>query len=359
MNTIVNGALEIDASSGPVIFHNTSSDPLNGGYDWKLYYAPGQWTNGSSSEPIYIDDVWAFGINMAGVGTAADPTKVCAAWHMESKFYENSSRSSPYVEYFLETIDTTGGIRRPIGGVSSYDGTFDNLTLASSLLVFEDHQANPRVSFDFRAGNQCTVFNGLCFTYLQNNTAIARQEIADGTSSVALPYIDDAGNTVVSAPITTPASEGNASGPVFTSRGTNTTALTAQAPGANAATFQLSCQTGASAKSGQMGIDANGNLVFAQVSTSGGLFFDFNGYIYFRDRTNNYAQAIAVSPAAVSFNIPVRVPNYTVATAPSASSAGNGALIYVTNGDAGSPCLAASDGTNLRRISLGANISSS
>lgn len=42
----------------------------------------------------------------------------------------------------------------------------------------------------------------------------------------------------------------------------------------------------------------------------------------------------------------VKLPTYTVATAPSASTAGAGAIIYVSNGLAGAPTVAVSDGTN-------------
>lgn len=52
----------------------------------------------------------------------------------------------------------------------------------------------------------------------------------------------------------------------------------------------------------------------------------------------------------------IEVPTYTVAGAPSASSAGAGTLIYVSNGAAGSPILAFSDGTNWLRSDTGGNI---
>ena len=42
-------------------------------------------------------------------------------------------------------------------------------------------------------------------------------------------------------------------------------------------------------------------------------------------------------------------PTYTVATAPSAITAGAGSVIYTTDGVAGSPGLAFSDGTNWKR----------
>ena len=40
------------------------------------------------------------------------------------------------------------------------------------------------------------------------------------------------------------------------------------------------------------------------------------------------------------------LPTYTVATAPAASSVTAGTIIYVSNGEAGSPCVAVSDGTD-------------
>jgi len=55
----------------------------------------------------------------------------------------------------------------------------------------------------------------------------------------------------------------------------------------------------------------------------------------------------------------IKVPTYTVATAPSASSAGAGTIVYVSNGAAGSAIIAFSDGTNWKRSDTGATISAS
>lgn len=52
----------------------------------------------------------------------------------------------------------------------------------------------------------------------------------------------------------------------------------------------------------------------------------------------------------------IKVPTYTVAGAPSASSAGAGTIIYVSNGAAGSAILAFSDGTNWKRSDTGGTI---
>ena len=56
----------------------------------------------------------------------------------------------------------------------------------------------------------------------------------------------------------------------------------------------------------------------------------------------------------------ITLPTYTVSggtAAPSAATAGAGTLIYVSNGAAGSPILAFSDGTDWKRSDTGATIS--
>lgn len=53
----------------------------------------------------------------------------------------------------------------------------------------------------------------------------------------------------------------------------------------------------------------------------------------------------------------LRVGTYTVATLPSASTAGAGTIVYVSNGAAGSPVLAFSDGTNWLRCDTLAAVS--
>ena len=58
----------------------------------------------------------------------------------------------------------------------------------------------------------------------------------------------------------------------------------------------------------------------------------------------------------VAYSVPVRVPSYTVAGVPSASTSGAGAMIYVSN-EAGGAVLAFSDATNWRRVTDRAIIS--
>jgi hypothetical protein len=46
----------------------------------------------------------------------------------------------------------------------------------------------------------------------------------------------------------------------------------------------------------------------------------------------------------------IKLPTFTVATAPSAATAGAGTLIFVSDGAAGSPVVAFSDGTDFLRV---------
>ena len=55
----------------------------------------------------------------------------------------------------------------------------------------------------------------------------------------------------------------------------------------------------------------------------------------------------------------IKVPTYTVASAPSAATAGAGTVVFVSNGAAGSAILAFSDGTNWKRSDTGGTIASS
>ena len=51
----------------------------------------------------------------------------------------------------------------------------------------------------------------------------------------------------------------------------------------------------------------------------------------------------------------ITLENYTVANAPSNGTTGR--VIFVSNGNVGSPCLAVANGSNWKVIALGANIS--
>ena len=66
---------------------------------------------------------------------------------------------------------------------------------------------------------------------------------------------------------------------------------------------------------------------------------------------------LEVSPTRVTSNVPFVLPQYTVAQINAIPSPGVGMQVWVTDGDAGSACIAAYDGTNWKVVALGATIS--
>ncbi|MFG1211990.1 hypothetical protein V5F72_24000 [Xanthobacter flavus] len=58
----------------------------------------------------------------------------------------------------------------------------------------------------------------------------------------------------------------------------------------------------------------------------------------------------------LAYNDPPVLPSYDVAGAPSAAASGAGTMIFVTNGAAGAPIVAYSDGANWKRVDTGATI---
>jgi hypothetical protein len=87
------------------------------------------------------------------------------------------------------------------------------------------------------------------------------------------------------------------------------------------------------------GKDGSGNFFIAQWDPS-------NGRCLTIDKTN----------LNMSFAAPPKLPSYTVAGVPSASTYGAGSLIYVSN-ESGGAVPAYSDGTNWRRVTDGAVVS--
>jgi hypothetical protein len=351
---IVTGTLTINAPAGDVIVHDTAPDPNSGGFDYKLVYQAAVRTQGPPSDPNYTDDVWAWGINIGSApGSRADASKAYGAWHLESKFYQGpSDPPSPLMEHFFTFVNINNVTSRPIGWTSRWDSSFSDIVLAAHLINLTTQDSQARVTFDFRGSGEMRLSNGIKQVFQTNNVPIAQQTRADGTAAYNLPYLNSNDDFTVSRPFT-----GVGGGGVFITTGVgsaNTVPLRATAPSANAASMLLSCLSGAAEKIGSFAIDSAGNVVFRQDTNGGAMFFDYNGTINFRDKNAGFATTVNITAQRAAFAMPLKLPSYTVATLPSAASAGAGALIYVTNA-AGGPTLASSDGTNWRVIAaLGA-----
>lgn len=350
----VTGSLTINAPTGDVIVHDPSSDPDSGGFFYKLAYAAIPFGNGPPSAPNYINDVWALGINTAGVGTRDDLSRPYCALHWSTKSYKNTGDTQPSSEFYLLSIDTNGVSRRPIAWSAKYDGSDSVVSVQTDLFVFYNAAAKPKISFGLTSGI-ININDGLAFYFAKNNVPIAYQVNAAGNANIPLPYINSNDHIVISRPITGSATGApvNVINPVVG----GTAVLNLTAPNAASAGLQLTAGTGVAAKTGQISVDNGGNLVVRQVTTGGALYFDFNDLAVWRDRNAGFAHRMVISSSSAQFNVPLKAPSYTVATLPNPSAAGAGALIYVTDA-AGGPSFACSDGRAWRVVApLGAAIS--
>ncbi|PZO80057.1 MAG: hypothetical protein DI629_07810 [Mesorhizobium amorphae] len=256
------GSQVVHAGPGRVSEHDPSGTAGHGGYRWSSFYQPGAWTNGPPGDVSYVDDVWASGINMAGVSVRADASRQYAAWHMESKFYQGPAQNSPYTENFLHVIDQTGAAHRPIAWVGRHDGSFGEVAFSATVVNWYDYANRQIMKLDYASGpdGEWQIFDPLVFRYFTNDRPFWRQQNAGGDSSVALPFIDDGDNLVVEVPITGGHGAGskNARGLVARARGSNSDALTAEAPGAQAATLAIACGRTQGA-SGAIAVAADGS----------------------------------------------------------------------------------------------------
>jgi Protein of unknown function (DUF2793) len=200
------------------------------------------------------------------------------------------------------------------------------------------------------ATGEVTVSQGK-MTIPLNNIAGVRQKNAAGSAHLDLPYIDNDDKLRVDQPMKVNGTIEAANGQEVIARsGTSyTIALKAQCPNASAARFLTECGMGAALRQAEFSVDSAGNLVFRQTTAGGAMYFDFNGSAYWRDQNAGAATRIAMDASKVSFNLPAKVASYTLAGAPSAAAAGEGAIIYVSN-EAGGAVLAFSDGANWRRV---------
>lgn len=278
-------------STSQVFEHNTSQHPGSGGYGMKMTYTPGLWTQGPPSEPTYVDDTWAWGLNVGlGGASKADPTKPYAALHWESKFYQGpNDPPSPLTEFFLHVIDVNGVAHRPIAWTGRHDGSYGDVFLAGDVISLANYQHRPRVAFKFGkddVGGQAELYDGVKIVAYKNGSPVVLQAGAGGAGNFPLPYIDSRNSIALSRPVT---------GLQSAAYGANTTVFEGKAAEAAGANMIVSCGSGATQKSGLVGIDGGGNFITRQISSGGAMFYDYNSSIYWRDKSSGgYSIQMAV-----------------------------------------------------------------
>jgi len=158
---------------------------------------------------------------------------------------------------------------------------------------------------------------------------------------------------------------------IDSSRRVHTAAVT-DAVGAEAGSTSINCgDSGVSSINGnadELIVENNTNAgitIAAPATAAGALLFadpgdDDAGGISYNHNTDTMtiraaaADAISITSARIDAALPVQLPSYTVAGLPTGAV---GDMVYCSNGDTGSPCLAVYNGSNWVRVVFGATVS--
>ena len=356
----------------------------------------------------------------AAPGVRADNAKQYFGLHVESKFYQGPSQASPATEMHFQTQDINGGSHRPFSLYMLHDGTYANALFQVSGIEVQTYAGVQVIKYEFASANNVIHIAPVTYVHLSNNVAVATQSNAAGNSSFPLPYIDNADYIAIVRPITGVdlrgvANSRNGPGPVLRSRGYNTDAAYIRGDGIST---ELKLQNGVTmAASGSIPVTANGtttlthaagaiseadigrtisgtNVVSAYITNitsattcvvsqaqpatvtaivknartqrsaaisvivNGTTTIDYGGNLEMRDTSAGYAAALTLigTSQVAAFGGPARLKSYTVATLPSAATAGAGALCYVSDASGG-PTLACSNGSAWKVLAaLGATV---
>lgn len=425
-------ALDASGAASSTLLDATPPKPQTNGaggddsVSFGLAASIGRWSNGPTGHATYHDSVFGWGFNITPNFAQADASKPAGSFRMESKYFQSGVFAA---EYHLVHKTQADGEHRMFSWFAPHSETEAakaGVSFSASVFSFLNWANVERMAVNFNT-NLFRLAGGLSQVFEHNNAPVARQYDASLSSTVALPYVDDANNIVVAKPLTTVQTQNSksASGPTVRTRGSNTAALTIEAPGGNSAGFTLACGTTQSAGGTAIPVTADGtttasmaanaiseadigrtitgtnvpastrivdivsptsfttsNALPATVSgvtlaartrraasmeidlagalsirnTAGALYLDFNASAFWRDSNAGYATRMSLTASRLELGVPAKLASYTVATLPSASGAGAGALAYVSNASGG-PTLACSDGAAWRVLAaLGAAV---
>jgi Protein of unknown function (DUF2793) len=382
--TLLDAATSI-ADTGALLKHDPSADAHYNGFKWGLYYGTYPVVGGGVGGEDYANAVWGFGINWGNANGRLDATKAAIGWALESKYYPGTG-SVYNSEAHLQFYDSAGNNHRIITGAFPHSGSGGGqLAFEFDILNFLDWSGAQRIKWDFTSGAiDLTGTPALSIRAASNNYAFIQQRNAANSAYINLMYVDSHDRAVINAPFFVTGAVESSTADFMRVQPTSMTT------GDHALRLPLPVVTGA--------VDA----IFAQGSVSAGVSFYLDNvaasaagaYAQMRLRTtatggdpflhvgvvsgtdyavgidNDDSDAFVISnfgapgtnnrlridANSVAFGLPAKLKSYTVATVPSASAAGGGANIYVSD-ESGGAIPAFSDGTNWRRYTDRAVIS--
>jgi len=398
-----NDALSVDRSSGNTAVHRIlrwagdlmSSinrlwrfEPLaadTGDPKFTFGIQRGTWTNGPPGETNYRDYVAHMGWNWVG-GTREDTSQAGFGLSFEHKYYQGGMFGG---EFHLQGETSSGTQRRWIGTFLPRDSaTGSNMSFSFDNISFYDESNNQRFKFTMSGGGKLELF-GAAIWQTQNNVAPFRQLNAAGTSYLNLGFYNDkddyvlpGGTWIVGGRNASGTYPGTALAVQATSANSGDSLLNMTGPTVTGEYFAIQMAAASSERFVLAHYNNNGSSSTAHaeihirvLSASSGdprVSFDVNGAGAFTlGIDNSDSDKFKLSRAwralgsndvfsadsnKFEFHLPVKVPSYTVAGLPSASTVGAGALAYVTNASGG-PTLACSNGTDWKVVAaLGATV---
>jgi hypothetical protein len=345
-----------------------STDPTAPKFDFSV--TSGQWHNGPVGEPDYWDHTATLGFNYAGAARQ-DLTQSGFGITFESKFYQGTFAH----EFHLQLQDKNGTSHRPLSFFMPVDGgAGSGGGFQSDTVYLQTYAGAERVTWSL-AGSSPVMYliNNVQIWSNTNNNTVMRQLNAAGNAYLALPYYNNENRMIMENPMRSVAAiapgQYTAVEAIITSASANDTLYNIAGPAVTGTLTSFQAQAGASddllhvfSNSGngastfivrvkqnstadpRVRFENNGIAYWTiGIDTSDANSFKIGGYTLTTDTK------LRVDANAAGFAVPVKLPSYTVATVPSASAAGAGAQIYVSD-ESGGAVPAFSDGTSWRRV---------
>lgn len=338
------------------------------------------WTNGPAGQTNYNDDVVAFGFNIAGPNVKVVPSEPAGWFSFERKYYQSGRFVA---EYHLSHNGTNNSEIRLWSYLAAHDGSYVFGMQTTSQLSFQGVTGGEFLQFDWQTAGQGRI-NFATGTRIQvqaNNVPWMQQLNAAGNSYITGPYLNasnqwlfNAGVYAVNGVAGTPSYDAvatslSAGQAIFRAQGTLATAGNIDVlnavmsvngglrgviqnngnyanAGAEIRLHALYGQSGADTKLvwENFGVGGTARAFAAGIDQSDGAKWKLS-----RSNALGTNDVLIADASKLEAALPFKLKSYTVATLPSAATAGAGAMIFVSN-ESGGAVPAFSDGTSWLRV---------
>ncbi len=372
-------ALHSLATTGAIVAHDPSADANYNNYKWGFSYSTHPFVGGGIGGEDYTNAVWGMGINWGTSGNSRlDATRAAVGWVLESKYYPGSG-SFYQSEAHLQFYDAAGVGHRMLSGALPHTGTTGSIfAIQSDVVNFLKWDGTQKVKLDL-ANDAFSFVGQLVWSVDTNNYHFLRQKNAANSAYVNLLFLDNLDRVRIEAPVFIFSTPESTTGHLLrvqpSSITTGQTAIAAILPDmtGQAYAFQSTGRSSTGMDIALFNNDATNGTAYSRLqlrtfnASSGDpyVLFNINGVTtYSLGIDNSDSDAFVLSKAStlgsnnrvriddnsIQLMLPPKVPSYTVAGVPSASTLGAGSIIYVSN-ELGGATLAFSDGTNWKRVS--------